>query len=297
MAGDKLHLIGYASGAAGANPHCGEGPLVIQQSSFLSALTNAGMAIQWEAMIHPAVLSTSVLRIDEIVQQLCEALAKKVSVLVSQKQFLVVIGGDHTCAIGTWSGVYDAVHQEGDIGLIWIDAHMDSHTPETSESGRLHGMPLASLMGYGYPTLTSILHYGPKLKPENICLIGVRSFERGEAELLKRLNVRVYLMEEIKERGLSIVIQEAADRIRSQTVAYGLSLDLDSIDPKEAPGVGVPEPDGIHGGDLLSSLSSLVADPKLAAMEIVEFDPERDRDQITEKLIIRFLEMLVKAKK
>ncbi|TAK78525.1 MAG: arginase, partial [Gammaproteobacteria bacterium] len=168
---NPLYLVGCASGIAGANLHSGEGPLVMQKSPYLSDL-----AVQWEKVIHAPRLDTA-LRLDESVSQLCTELAQTVSALARQKQWFSVLGGDHSCAIGTWSGVYDALHDQGDIGLIWIDAHMDSHTPETSESGRIHGMPLASLMGYGYGTLTSILHHAPKLKPEHVCLIGVRSFE------------------------------------------------------------------------------------------------------------------------
>src|SRR5204862_2513914 len=126
---------------------------------------------------------------------------------------------------------------------------MDSHTPATSETGRIHGMPLACLLGHGYPALTHILHSTPKLKPQNVCLIGVRSFEQGEEELWKKLNVRIYFMDEVIERGFATILKEAVNLVSANTVGYGLSIDLDGFDPLEVPGVDVPESDGIHVND------------------------------------------------
>ena len=289
----SLHLIGCAAGVAGADKNSGLGPLTIQKSSFLTDLIKKYNSLQWEAMLQSEGRES--LPIDQSVRSICEQLAKKVSGLVKQEKRIVVIGGDHSCAIGTWSGVYDAMHQQGEIGLIWVDAHMDSHTPETSESGRIHGMPLACLLGHGYPSLTTILHHAPKIKPENLFLIGVRSFERGEAELLKRLNVRVYFMDEVRERGLSVVFNEAVNAVKQNTFAYGLSIDIDAIDPQEAPGVDVPEANGILASDLCGVLREVASDPKLIATEIVEFDPKHDMSQMTEKLIVTFLKILTEG--
>ena len=287
MAQEEINLIGYASGIAGADVKCGAAPLFLQK---LPVLTSK----QWAAVIHP-VNDTS-LRIDERIRQMTETLAKQVSQLVSKGQTFCVLGGDHSSAIGTWSGAVTALQQKGDIGLIWIDAHMDSHTPETSLSGRIHGMPLASLLGYGYPTLTSILSATPKLKPENVCLIGTRSFEAGEAALLKRLNVKIYFMEEVKERGFDTVWREAVQLVNQRTIGYGISLDLDSIDPSEAPGVDVPEPDGVSAIDVAAALNSSAQDTRLIGTEIVEFDPSRDKNNMTEKLVLSFLNILEKGR-
>ncbi|SRR5579883_2026595 len=283
-----LYLIGYASGIAGASCHTGEGPLVIQKSPFL---LNMNLPLQWKKIIQP-LQQQSLLRDDEMIRQVCLELAHEVAELVRYKQRFSIMGGDHTSAIGTWSGVYDTLHDQGNIGLVWIDAHMDSHTPETTESGHIHGMPLASLMGYGYGTLTSILHDAPKLQPENVCLIGVRSFERGEAELLKRLNVRVYFIEEVKERGFIPVLQEAVQQVSRHTIGYGISLDLDSIDPSEAPGVDVPEKNGLSASEVCEGLLQVMSDPKLIGTEIVEFDPTRDKAHLTEKLIANLIKII-----
>jgi arginase len=287
---DKLYLSGYASGVAGVNSHAGEGPSVIQQSSFMREFDSH---YQWTAMFHPQQSGS----IDDVVGLSCVELAKNISELTRKHLRFCVVGGDHTSAIGTWSGVYDALHQEGETGLIWIDAHMDSHTPETSESGRLHGMPLACLLGYGYSSLTHILHAAPKIKPENVCLIGVRSFERGEAEFLASLNIKIYFMKEIRARGMAAVLKEAVDHVSAHTIAYGVSLDLDAIDPEEAPGVDVREPHGISAKDLTGALSEIAHDPKWIGSEIVEFNPERDNQHKTEKLIVSLLETIRGGKK
>lgn len=285
---NQLHLIGYASGQGGVDLHCGEGPQIIQQSIFLSEIVKR--KIIWETILSPSADHS--LRLDERLQEINLRLAMMISELLQHRQFPIVIGGDHTSAIGLWSGAYDALHQTGELGLIWIDAHMDSHTPETTESGRLHGMPLATLMGYGYSTLTHLLHDQSKLKPENICLIGVRSFEKGEAVLLKKLNVRIYFMDEVKKRGLIPIFAEAVRLVTQNTKMFGISLDLDSIDPKEAPAVGVPEPDGISSKELFEGMESILYHPQLVAMEITEFDPSRDVNYKTEKLIMKLLELV-----
>ena len=289
MKDSQLHLIGYASGIAGVDVGCGEGPLVIKNSPYL---IQSNINLKWDAMITTAVDKT--LRQDEMIKASCEELAHETAILTQKKQFFTVIGGDHSCAIGTFSGVYDAMHQQGDIGLIWIDAHMDSHTPETSESGHIHGMPLAVLMGFGYPTLTMMAHPSPKLKPENVCLIGVRSFERGEEAFLKRHHVKIYFMDEVKQRGFQTILQEAKAIVSEHTVAYGISIDLDSIDPQDAPGVDVPEPHGILAKDIYQGMLMIINDPHIVALELTEFNPLKDKNHITEKLIISFLEMLAK---
>lgn len=293
MSQNPLHLVGCASGVAGADEHSGDGPLLLRNSDFLQTAIGQGAPIVWDEMIQ-AVHPSAVMRVDEAVRESSKQLAARVSNLLQQQKRVCVIGGDHSCAIGTWSGVFDAVHAQGDLGLIWIDAHMDSHTPETSESGRIHGMPLACLLGYGYPTLTSILSYAPKIKPENLVLIGVRSYERGEAALLQRLNVRVYFMDEVKERGFVNVLQEAVERVTQHTIGYGVTLDLDALDPQDAPGVDVPESGGIPAEQLMDGLQHIVADSRLIATEIVEFDPTRDQARKTEKLFVDIVKLIAK---
>lgn len=284
----KYHLIGYASGLAGANAHVGDGPLVVQKSPYLSSRAN----LNWVAMLKDHQTDS----VENSVYDVCHQLALQTLKLTKSKHKFTVIGGDHSCAIGTWSGVHEAIHQQGDMGLIWIDAHMDSHTPETSDSGRIHGMPLAVLLGHGMSSLTTMMNPHPKIKPEHLCLIGVRSYEAGEAALLKKLNVHVYYMDEVKQRGFSTIFHEALKRVKQGTVGYGITVDIDSLDPLEAPGVDVPESDGIHVDELKKALTEIANDPLLIATELVEFDPVNDKDKKTEKIIADCIDILSRGK-
>lgn len=279
----KVYLIGYASGIAGAHPESGEGPLVLQKSPYFSHLQFQPC---WYALVasEPQTLS----KLEWVVQQ-TQKLAKLTENLVKNKKFFITVGGDHTCAIGTWSGVESAMSQQGPVGLIWIDAHMDSHTPQTTHTGNFHGMPLACLLGFGDKQLTHLLNPVAKIKPEHLCLIGVRSYEAEEAELLKRLNVRVFFMEEVQRRGMAAVMQDALHIVTQHTAGFGVSLDIDSIDPNDAPGTGVPAPAGIPANDLCQALSILSQDKRLIGAEITEFDPHQDKDHMTEKLILRLM--------
>jgi arginase len=162
---------------------------------------------------------------------------------------------------------------------------MDSHTFRTTPSRAINGMPLACLLGQGDERLTGIVSSRPKLRPEDVCLIGVRSFESGEQALLRELGVRIYLMQEVRTRGFAEVFDEARLQVRENTAGYGISLDLDVLDPAEEPGVGSPVPGGILRRDMVKALQSLQGDSKLLAMEIVEFNPYRDRRFATARAV------------
>jgi len=292
-----FHVLGYASAAGGVNPGCAKGPIALRQSTelnqYLNTLALKGIHFKWEVILQAGTFSPEA-RAEEV-QHLCQLLSQNISALTHQNEFFIVTGGDHTSAIGTWSGAYRALSGSGPLGLIWFDAHMDSHTAETTQTGRIHGMPLATLLGYGDPRFTELAWPGPKIQPEHLCLIGVRSFEAGEAELLKRLQVRVFFMDEIRKRGLAVIIKEAQQIVTQGTVGFGISLDVDCLDPREAPGVDVPEPEGISVKDLSEGLRELATDARLLGLEIVEFNPQKDMHQLTEKAIIELFKALVFA--
>lgn len=294
MKNKTIYMLGYASDLAGANRGSGEGAPVMQKSPYMEKFTQAGWDVRWQAMLKPELSSNTSKSL--IVADLCERLGAHVADLVSEKNFFTVIGGDHASAIGTWSGAAKALHAQGKIGLIWIDAHMDSHTPETSPSGNIHGMPLACLLGYGDSSLTNLLASFPKLKPENVCLIGVRSFEEGEADLLEKLGVRIFFMGEVEQRGLEAVMKEALQIATQDTVGFGVTIDIDSIDPKEAPGTGVSEENGLSANDLCHALKQVAKHENFVGAEIVEFDPGRDKEHMTEILITRLLSAMTEFK-
>jgi len=281
---NNLRLLGYASGMAAHNHDCGLGPGYLEAHPDL--FKNLPYEIHWQLFetLDTYQKQTGLAAAGDVTR-LCSSLAKAVLQAIHENTPFCVIGGDHSSAIGTWSGVAHAYRAIGDIGLIWIDAHMDSHTPETSSSKNIHGMPVAHLLGYGIKELCNILDNEPKLKPENIAFIGIRSYEQGEAELLKRLGVRVYFMDEVKVRGIATVLQEAVEKVSLNTCGIGISLDLDGIDPKDAPAVDYREPDGIDAKSLLKAFDSMKLSKPLIGVEIAEFNPLRDIDDQTANLI------------
>ena len=284
-----LRLLGAASCLGARDRRCDLGPELLRGMGLQRTLRAAGCESAWQAILYP---QKTLLMPDayDVIADICQRLAVEVAAAVQAGVPFAVLGGDHSCAIGTWSGAVAALPHRRPLGLIWIDAHMDSHTAATSSSGALHGMPLASLLGYGDARLSSVQFAGPKLFAEHVCLIGVRSYEPGEAEFLRHHKVRVYFMDEVRERGLSTVMNEAYELISRGTAGFGVSIDLDAIDPADAPGVGSPEPGGIAAADLLRALAPLSAKPDLLGIEIAEFNPARDQDDKTARVIIRLIE-------
>jgi arginase len=273
----NIIVIGAASGAGAPDPATAEGPDALRryQVFHYSPLQH----VEWDAILRvPLEAQDTPLH---AVAALGTRLAAEVQAVLQAGHFPLVVGGDHSCAIGTWSGVHRALSDRGPIGLIWIDAHMDSHTFATTPSGQIHGMPLAVLLGHGEAALTTIDGPEAKLRPEHVCLIGVRSYEVGEAALLHRLGVRVFDMDEVRRRGLAAVFDEALAIVRQGTAGFGVSVDLDALDPMEEPGVGSPVPGGLRRADLAAALAHLRNDPAFVAMEIVEYNPRRDRGHAT----------------
>lgn len=259
--------IALASGIAAGNSGCATAPVYLKESLDLALL---GITLD-DIMFAPQ----GVVDIYSTLHELLTQYAIKSKQLTAKKNCFFALGGDHACAVGTWSGVAESIKKKGSLGLLWIDAHMDAHTPETSESGNIHGMPLAALLGYGDKRLTSILSPTPKILPSNVALIGIRSYEAGEQALLEKLGVRIYYMPEIRARGLQNVIREAVDIVTKQTIGYGISFDLDSLDPHTIKAVGTPVEDGIMPQEMLDALPSLIQE-KLIAFEFVEYNPQRD---------------------
>ncbi len=284
-----LRLLGAASGLGARDPRCGVGPELLRGMGLQRTLCAAGCEAVWQAILYPQQTPLLTDAYD-VIADLCQRLAAEVMVAMQAGTPFAVLGGDHSCAIGTWSGAVATLPNRRPLGLIWIDAHMDSHTPETSTSGAVHGMPLASLLGYGDARLSSVQFAGPKLFAEHVCVIGVRSYESTEAAFLRQHKVRVYFMDEVRERGLSTVMNEAYELISRGTTRFGVSIDLDAIDPLDAPGVGSPEPGGIAAADLLQALAPLSAKPGLLGIEIAEFNPARDHDDKTARVITRLIE-------
>ena len=277
----QVELIGAAWGLGGAEPGCAEAPAVLTPL-VIEQLQRCGVALRAGPILSP---SRTERRKQLAVSKLCGLLASAVADSLQRGHLPCVLGGDHSCAGGTWTGVARSI--KGDLGLIWIDAHMDAHTPRTSHSGRLHGMPLAWLLGEDddplYGLATGVI------EPEHVALIGVRSFEPEERVRLEHLGVRVVYMEEIRKRGIAAVLDEALAIVTRGTAAFGISIDLDVVTPDEAPGVGTPVPDGVSGAELARALERLGGRPDLAAVELVEYSPRLDPTGRTGRVAVEIL--------
>lgn len=278
-----LAIIGAACGLGMPESHCAEAPAFLRK--HLRASAGLRGLYQWRRTLSAPPAQTGVFP-PRGLASFSRRLAKAVSECVLQGRRFIVFGGDHSSAIGTWNGACRGLRGKGPLGVVWIDAHMDAHTGKTSPSGRAHGMPVATLLGEGDPALDFFGEPLPAcVRPEHLCLVGVRSYEPEEAALLQRLGVRIYFMEEVRQRGLVAVMREAVAHVTAHTAGFGIALDLDSIDPEDAPAVTTPVREGITPASLLPAWRDACADPRLIGMEIVEFNPPADRDGRTARLV------------
>lgn len=215
----------------------------------------------------------------------CEDLAQCVAGVVARERFPLVLGGDHSIALGTLAGV--AQHYKN-LGVIWYDAHADINTHETTPSGNLHGMPLAASMGYGHPALVHIGGFQGKVKPGNIVLIGVRDIDPGEAELIAAKGIKVFTAQDVRRLGISHVIHEAIVYL-SKCDGIHLSFDLDGLDPVAAPGVGTPVPGGISYYDSLQAVRLLHNSGRIVSAEFVEVNSLLDKDDRTATVAVNLI--------
>ncbi|MBD7907486.1 arginase [Sporosarcina gallistercoris] len=216
--------------------------------------------------------------LDEVTDA-CTELAERVAELTKAGQFPLVFGGDHSMAIGTLAGLSEKYNN---LGVIWYDAHADINTEKTSPSGNIHGMPLAVSLGMGHDRLVNIYKEGQKIKPENVVIIGARSVDPGERELIKELGIKVFTMHEIDRDGMTSVMNQAIDYLTSKNIdGLHLSLDLDGLDPLYTPGVGTPVPGGISYRESHLAMEMLQDSGLLTSAEFVEVNPILDDKNTT----------------
>ncbi len=220
----------------------------------------------------------------------CGRVAELVYESLEQGKLPLVLGGDHSISAGSVSGVARFYRQQEEaIGVIWIDAHADMNTPETSPSGNVHGMPLASLIGSGPAELVDLAGFAPKVDPRNVAIIGLRDVDSLEAAHVRESGVRAFTMRDIDERGMPAIMQEAIALASAGTVGIHLSLDMDSIDPDEAPGVGTPVRGGLSYREAHLAMEILADSGKLISLEVVEVNPVLDVANRTADLAVEFM--------
>ncbi|HLV93687.1 MAG TPA: arginase [Candidatus Acidoferrales bacterium] len=221
----------------------------------------------------------------EEIADTCKGLAEISGKALDEGFLPLVLGGDHSIAVGTTAGA--AAHYRKDskrIGLIWLDAHGDMNTPESSPSGNIHGMPLASIMGYGPPELTELAGIKPMVEPRSVALVGVRDLDSRERRLVKDSGVHVFTMRDIDERGMREVMSEALRFTSDDTAGIAVSLDMDFVDPSDAPGVGTPVRGGVTYREAHLALEMIADSRSMISFELVEINPVIDLHNTTATL-------------
>ncbi len=295
-----LEIVVVHSGAGAGDERTGDGPAVLADMSARTWL-DARVRRQTWTEVRQTGRAMSVRKGGSDVQLPAVLHAARETAQATEKALndgnkVLVLGGDHSIGIGTWSGAANACRRAGAsrdedaIGLIWIDAHMDAHTPDTSPSGNWHGMAVAHLLGHGHAELRALAKSAPALRPQNVCLIGTRSFEPEEAALLDALGVRMIHMCEVNAIGVDMALVQARKIANNGTVGFGVSVDLDVFDPHEAPGVGTPVDGGIAAPHLIGALHGIGRDPDLLGLEIVEFNAARDVGGRTGAIVRRLVQ-------
>jgi arginase len=267
-----------------------------------SAMRVAGLEARLEALGHQVTDGGNILveiaetrtsgnksaRYLEEIGETCTRTAQAVLKTLEEGMMPLVLGGDHSLAAGSVSGVAEFYRRKGEkIGVIWIDAHSDINTPETSPSGNVHGMPLAALLGLGPELLGNIFGYSPKIAAANTVLIGVRDIDTAERENIWRAGIaHVYTMRDLDERGMRTVMEEALAAAGDGTAGYHVSLDMDWIDPEDAPGVGTPVRGGATYREAHLAMEILADHGRLLSFEIVEVNPVIDEHNRTADLAV-----------
>jgi len=284
--GQQIQTIGIESGLAGNHEACSKGPVTLRNSKYLhTQCRKRGIDLHWL----PLLKASHSLNKQAAIKKLCREAELVSANCTKNKMPFLFFCGEHAYAMGIWKGAMAALASNQTpakkLGLIWIDAHMDAHTFITSPSGNVHGMPVAALLGKGDERLNDIYGEGPMLEPKNLALLGLRSYEKKEVDLLKHLNVRHISMGNIKCQSLSVLLCTLREQVLEHADYFAISLDVDAIDPKDAPAVGVPEAGGLSGLELCEAFKQFNKDPLLLGVEIAEYSPDFDQNNKTLHLI------------
>ena len=220
----------------------------------------------------------------------CQQLAKEVEAILQANELPLILGGDHSIAIGSFSGV--ASHykkQDRTVGLLWFDAHADMNTPETTPSGNIHGMPLAVLLGYGARELAYVGGFAPKLDPQLCVHVGARDIDPGEKEMIKKLGIRFFTMREIDERGMSACMDEAIAIASRGSGGYAVTFDIDVLDPGDAPGSGTLVRGGLTYREAHHAMEKIAETGGMRSLEIVEINTALDVNNKTAELGVELI--------
>ena len=216
------------------------------------------------------------------IAETCKDLATNVEKSLGEGFLPLVLGGDHSIAAGVAAGVSAFFRKDKkQIGYLWLDAHGDMNTPDSSPSGNVHGMPLAAIMGYGAPELVDLLGFKPKAEPGNIVIVGARDLDAQERKIVKKSGIHVFTMRDIDERGMREVMSDALKYCMDDTAGIAVSLDMDFVDPSDAPGVGTPVRGGVTYREAHLAMEMIADSEAMVSLEVVEINPIIDEHNRT----------------
>ena len=285
---DKIiKIIGVPMDLGASRRGTDMGPSALRIAGLGAAIRAMGYTVEQEEDIYVPAMETRALedskaRYKPQILSVCTELATRVKDLMNEGVFPLVLGGDHSIAMGTVSGVAAYFRERGEeMGLIWFDAHGDMNIPGVSPSGNIHGMPLAHLLGRGDPDLSGILGFSPKLNPDKVVLIGIRDIDAGERKIIHESGIHVFTMRDIDEHGMAKVVRKAINIVTNGTSGFHVSFDVDGCDPTVIPGSGTLVPGGVRYREAHLLLEYVADSLQLRSMEVVELNPFVDQGNIS----------------
>jgi len=292
---EKIRIIGVPMDLGASRRGVDMGPSALRVAGLQSRLKQLGRQVEDSGNVsvpqaEEQPYGEKKARYLEEIAQTCKSLADMVRKALDEDMLPLVLGGDHSIAVGTIAGAAAHFNKKGKrIGVIWLDAHGDMNTPESSPSGNVHGMPLASIMGYGPPELTEIAGFKPMVEPRNVALVGTRDLDAKERRFAKESGVHVFTMRDIDERGMREVMAEAIRFATDDTAGIAVSLDMDFVDPSDAPGVGTPVRGGVTYREAHLALEMIADSRAMISFELVEINPVIDLHNTTALLGVELI--------
>lgn len=287
----SIDIIGCSMDLGAGRRGVDMGPSALRVARLGPKLTDLGHQVTDKGDVPVHVVETQEMgstncRYLPSIREACQKLSERVFESLEAGHVPLVMGGDHSINIGTMAGMARHFRSRGEkVGLLWIDAHADMNTPETSPSGNIHGMPLAAALGHGEPTLVNMGIEGPHVDPGDVVLIGIRDVDHPERPLVRKSGVRTYTMRDIDQRGIAEIMYEAVRLLKKDTAGFVVTLDADGLDPEFAPGVGTPVQGGISFREAHLMMEILAEQGGMVGFELTEVNPLLDQYNQTAEMI------------
>jgi arginase len=283
----KVRIIGVPMDLGQSRRGVDMGPSALRGAGLQAALKKLGLQVEDIGNLsvkQPEEMPVGEKRAKYLqeIAETCGDVAAAAEKSLSEGFLPLVLGGDHSIAAGVAAGVANHFRKEKkQIGYLWLDAHGDMNTPDSSPSGNVHGMPLAAIMGYGAPELVDLLGFKPKAEPGNIVIVGARDLDAQERKIVKKSGIRVFTMRDIDERGMREVMADALKYAMDDTAGIAVSLDMDFVDPADAPGVGTPVRGGVTYREAHLAMEMIADTEAMVSLEVVEINPILDEHNRT----------------